>query len=625
MISIDIETYSPLDLQKSGAYKYAQDFNILLFGYAFNDEPVEVIDLASGQKLPDRVIRAIFDPRETKTAFNAAFERICLSAYFHQNLPPEQWSCTMVMAHEYGLGGSLEIVGEALQLPQDKQKLKTGRALIRYFSMPDKNGKRHLPQDDPERWKLFIEYNKQDVETERAIRQRLTAIPASEQELWAIDQRINDRGVRVDLDLAKKAIIIDEQIKSKLLQQAKELTGLENPNSPAQLKRWIEKKTGQQVPSINKKVIPTLQGLDADVDKMLDIHAQLSKTSLKKYQAMLDAAGKDGRVRGLMQFYGASRTGRWAGRLVQVQNLPQNKIEDLDEARRLVKNGNVEELQKRYGNVADVLSQLIRTAFIADGKFLVADFSAIEARILAWLASEEWRLQVFRTHGKIYEASAERMFKLPEGSVKKGDPARQKGKIAELALGYGGAVGAMKSMGALDMGLAEEELQPIVDSWRAANPAIVRYWHTVEQAARRAIITKQPVKLEHNIYFYIDKALLRLRLPSGRELSYAYPRLEDNTIVYEGLNLGRWERIETYGAKLVENIVQAVARDCLAEAMLRLERKGYRIVFHVHDEIICEGEGDIQEMLNIITAPISWAEGLPLAADAFECEYYRKD
>ncbi len=645
-LAIDIETYSSVSLKECGVYAYAAspDFEILLFGYAWDDGPVEVIDLAQGQKLPQELQDALYDPQILKTAFNASFERTCLSAFMGSVTPPEQWSCTAVMASELGLPRSLEAVGEVIGLPEDKQKSKTGRALIRYFSIPCKPTKsnglrtRNLPEHDPERWALYVEYNRQDVKAERAIRQKLSRfeIYPLEQPLWVHDQHINDRGVGVDLALAKRAVEIDGVIKGRLLEDAKTLTGLENPKSTAQLKGWIEETAGITVDSLNKKSIAGVRAeADCDiVDQMLDLRAGLAKTSTEKYNAMLRTAGPDGRIRGLTQFYGASRTGRWAGRLVQMQNLPQNKMpdRDLDTARQLVAAGDLETMELLFDDIAGTLSQLIRTAFVPRKgcRFIVSDFSAIEARVIAWLAQEEWRLDVFNTHGKIYEASAEQMFHLPKGSVKKGDPMRQKGKIAELALGYGGSVGALKSMGALEMGLEEEELKPLVNSWRAANPAIKKFWWDTDAAARKTIQTKAPTKLPFGMGFRKQGPLLKLRLPNGRELSYVKPRIVEDSITYEGTiqSSGGWGRIESYGPKLVENIVQATARDCLAVAIDRLERAGFPVVFHVHDEVICEvpiGVSSAEEISAIMSEPIEWAQGLPLKADAYECEYYRKD
>lgn len=645
-LSIDIETYSPLDLRQHGVYAYAAhpEFEILLFGYAFDDDPVQVIDLAQGEKLPQELQNALYDPEILKTAFNASFERTCLSAFLGSVTPPEQWSCTAVWARELGLPATLESVGIVLGLPEDKQKLKTGKALIRYFSIPCKPTKtngmrtRNLPQHDPERWRLYKEYNAGDVVAERAIRKKLANYPIlpSEQILWEHDQRINDRGVGVDLVFAEQAIRMDEVIKARLLDSARELTGLDNPKSTAQLKGWIEDTAGITVESLNKKSIAGVRA-DADhedVDRMLDIRAGLAKTSTEKYKAMQRTACEDHRIRGLTQFYGASRTGRWAGRLVQMQNLPQNKMpdRDLDIARQLVRAGDLTTMELLFDDISGTLSQLIRTAFIPrkGHRFIVADFSAIEARVIAWLSGEQWRMDVFNTHGKIYEASAEQMFHLPPGSVKKGDPMRQKGKIAELALGYGGSVGALKSMGALEMGLVEDELKPLVNSWRAANPAITKFWWDTDAAARRTIQTKAPTTLPFDMGFFKKGPLLKLRLPNGRELSYVKPAIVDDSITYEGniQSSGAWGRIESYGPKLVENIVQAVARDCLAEAICRLENNGFPVVFHVHDEVICEvpeGVSSAKELSAIMSEPIAWADGLPLRADAYECEYYRKD
>lgn len=645
-LAIDIETYSSVPLRDCGVYAYSQssDFEILLFGYAWDEEPVEVIDLARGQELPQELINALYDPKILKTAFNASFERTCLSAFLGRVTPPEQWSCTAVMARELGLPGSLAEVGEVIGLPEDKQKSKTGKALIRYFSIPCKPTKsngmrtRNLPEHDLEKWEEYVEYNRQDVVTERAIRKRLSrfSVDAKEQALWCHDQHINDRGVGVDLGLAKNAVEIDGIIKGRLLEQAKALTGLENPKSVAQLKDWIEETSGVTVESLNKKSIPNLrkEANSTEVNAVLDIRAGLAKTSTEKYNAMRRTACGDSRIRGLTQFYGAARTGRWAGRLVQMQNLPQNKMpdKDLDTARQLVAAGDLETLELLFDDISGTLSQLIRTAFVPrEGcRFIVSDFSAIEARVIAWLANEQWRLDVFNTHGKIYEASAEQMFHLPPGSVKKGDPMRQKGKIAELALGYGGSVGALKSMGALEMGLTEEELKPLVNSWRAANPAITKLWWDTDSAARKTIGSHCPTKLPFGMGFYMDGPLMRLRLPNGRELSYVKPKIEDDNITYEGTiqSSGGWGRIESYGPKLVENIVQATARDCLAVAIDRLENAGFPVVFHVHDEVICEvpiGVSSAEEIGAIMSEPIDWAEGLPLRADAYECEYYRKD
>lgn len=644
-LAIDVETYSSVSLQKCGVYAYAEspDFDILLFGYAFGDDPVTVIDLTKDE-FPTDIVNALYDPDVLKTAFNASFERTCLSAYFGKCTPAEQWSCTAVMARELGLPSSLEAVGAVLGLPEDKQKSKTGKALIRYFSIPCKptktNGQRvrNLPEHDCERWNMYIEYNRQDVEAERAIRKKLSRfkITDEEQALWVHDQHINDRGVMIDRTFAEMAVEIDAVIKNRLLQKAITLTGLENPKSTAQVKTWIEKTANIEVDSLNKKSIADVRSKakNESVDAMLDIRAGLAKTSTEKYNTMLRTVGKDGRIRGLTQFYGASRTGRWAGRLVQMQNLPQNKMpdRDLDIARQLVRANDLTALEICFDDISGTLSQLIRTAFIPRPgcRFIVADFSAIEARVLAWLANESWRMEVFNTHGKIYESSAEQMFHLPPGSVQKGNPMRQKGKIAELALGYGGSVGALKSMGALDMGIDEEELKPLVNSWRAANPAITKLWWDTDAAARRTIQTQEPTRLPHGMGFYKKGPLLKFVLPNGRELSYVKPAIIGDSITYEGTlqKSGAWGRIESYGPKLVENMVQATARDCLAVAIDRLERAGFPVVFHVHDEVICEvpiGISSAEELGAIMSETIDWAKELPLRADAYECEYYRKD
>lgn len=646
-LSIDIETFSSVSLRDCGVYAYASspDFEILLFGYAFDDDPVTVIDLTSGEKLPTEVLDALNDPSIIKTAFNASFERTCLTKYLGYRMEPKQWVCTSVMARELGLPGSLEDAGAAIGLPEDKQKSKTGKALIRFFSIPCKATKsnggrtRNMPSDDPERWALYIEYNRQDVVTEREIKRRLLKFPVipSEHDLWVIDQNINDRGVGVDLVLAENAVKIDREIKARLFDTAKDLTGLDNPKSTAQLKAWIEDVSGYQAESLNKKSISSVRAGAAsdEVNQMLDIRASLSKTSTEKYNAMLRTACPDSRIRGLTQFCGASRTGRWAGRLVQMQNLPQNKVpdEELDAARCLVRDGDLQTLEMLFEDPASILSQLIRTAFVPKPghRFIVADFSAIEARVLAWLADEDWRLQTFAEGGDIYCASASQMFKVPVVKHGVNGHLRQKGKIAELALGYGGAVGAMRAMGALEMGMTEEELAPIVKSWRAANKQVTKLWWDVDAAVRRCIQTQAPVDLPHGMRLRKQGPMMRLRLPNGRELSYIKPRIDhEDNITYEGVEqkTGRWGRIESYGPKFVENIVQATARDCLAEAMFRLEANGFPIVFHVHDEVICEvpiGVSSAEELGLMMGSAIPWADGLPLRADAYECSYYKKD
>jgi DNA polymerase len=647
-LSVDIETYSSVSLQKCGVYAYAEssDFDILLFGYAWDDEPAQVIDLTASSGIPLEFQRALYDSKILKTAFNANFERACLAAYLGKILPPEQWRCTAVLARHLGLPASLDAVGRVIGLPEDKQKQKIGLSLIRYFSIPCPPTKingartRNLPKHDVSKWLQYIDYCRQDVESEREIRNRLSRFHVHDAEwpLWALDQRINDRGVGVDVAFATRAVELDNIIKSRLLGQAKDITGLDNPKSVQQLKNWIEDTAGVEVESLNKKEIADVRKTinNEDVNAMLDIRAGLSKTSTEKYNAMIRTVCKDGRIRGLTQFYGAARTGRWAGRLVQMQNLPQNKMpeRDLDTARQLVKMGDLETLEMLFDDAPGVLSQLIRTAFIpAKGhKLIAADFNSIEARVIAWLADEQWRLDVFNTHGKIYEASAEQMFHLPSGSIKKGDPMRQKGKIAELALGYGGGAGALISMGALAMGLTEAELKPLVYSWRAANKSIVKFWWDTDAAARETINQQTPSYLPHGIAFRKQGSLLRLRLPNGRELSYVKPMIINDNIVYEGARqgVGKWGQIESYGPKLVENIVQAVARDCLADTITRVEAAGYPVIFHVHDELICDvpeaqAEKALNDILEIMNVSAPWAAGLPLSGAGYLCDYYRKD
>lgn len=650
ILSIDIETYSSNDISGCGVYKYAEaeDFAILLFAYSCDYGPVEIIDLASGEKLPDHIYKALSDPKILKTAFNATFERICLSKYFGLYLTSDQWECTMVRSAMLGLPLSLAAVGKVLNL--EDQKMDEGKALIRYFSVPCKPTKtngmrtRNLPEHAPDKWDVFKKYCKRDVEVENAIRQKTAAfrILLAEKELYDIDQRINDRGVMLDMQMVNNAIRMSLIYSGRLTAEAAELTGLDNPNSVAQLKGWLKQETGNEVKSLNKKDMPDIiKSADAEhVQRLLSIRQELGKTSVKKYEAMSKAVCEDDRVRGLLQFYGASRTGRWAGRLVQVQNLPQNHIEDLDFARSLVFKGDLDMLELCYGNVPDTLSQLIRTAFIAKPghTFIVSDFSAIEARVIAWLAGEAWRLEVFRTHGKIYEASASMMFHVPVESITKTDPRRQKGKIAELALGYQGGIGAMKTMGGEKMGLSEDEMKEIVTHWRSANPAIVGLWDEVQAAAMQAI-SGRDASIRKGVKFRTELGALTIELPSGRKLFYPRARIESRekfgrkskTIIYEGQNqtTKKWEDLETYGGKLVENIVQGIARDCLAVTMVRLEKMAYPIVFHVHDEVILEvpddGTRTLAEVCEVFKKPIVWAEGLPLKGDGYVTNYYKKD
>ncbi|WP_338630593.1 DNA polymerase [Clostridium baratii] len=662
-LAIDVETYSSLDIKKTGAYKYceAPDFEIMLFAYAFDDEEIKIVDFTNDEDLPDEVIDALEDENILKTAFNANFERNAISSYFALiECPPEQWDCSMVKALRLGLPSSLEMVGKALNFEEDKQKMKAGKSLIQYFCKPCKPTKsnggrtRNLPEHSPEKWNLFKEYCKQDVAVEREIRKKLSKYTTTkkEEELWYLDQRINDRGINLDLELIKMAIKCDEEYSNRLKKEAMDLTGLSNPNSPAQLKKWLSEKVGYEVKSLTKDSIPDLleASKDENVVRVLELRQLMAKTSIKKYQAMLDAkiddrrergfidAGKDaGRVKGLLQFYGANRTGRWAGRLVQVQNLPQNHLLDLDDARNFIKNGNFNEIEFLFDSIPDTLSQLIRTAFIPSkgNRFIVADFSAIEARVIAWYASEKWRLDVFKTHGKIYEASASQMFHIPIENIKKGSDLRQKGKIAELALGYGGSVGALTSMDK-NKSIPEDELPDLVKSWRNANPNITKFWWDCDKAAKKAIREKTTVCMQYGLKFIYDPGVLFIQLPSGRRLSYLRPKIEPHQtfsgdkITYEGMEQTskQWKRLDTYGPKLVENIVQATARDCLAETMFKIERKGYPIVMHVHDELIMDVPkefGSLEEVNTTFGEPIDWAPGLPLKADGYECNYYMKD
>ena len=642
ILEADIESFSDVDLIKCGVYAYADSpaFEILLFAYSFDGGETQIIDLAQGEKLPAEVEEAIFDVSVTKTAYNANFERTCLSKYFGRYIPPESWHCSAVQAAMLALPRSLEDVGRVLGL--DEQKMKEGKELIRYFCVPCKPTKanggrtRNLPRHAPEKWELFKTYCKRDVDVEKSIRRKLHnfPIPESEMELYRLDQRINDRGVLVDMGLVEQAIACERLHKEVVTKRAYELTGLENPNSVAQLKGWLGDK-GMEAESLSKKAVADMIAeTDGEVEELLRLRLLMAKTSVKKYEAMERSVCSDGRVHGLLQFYGANRTGRFAGRLVQIQNLPQNHLPDLELARDLVKQGRFEDIELLYDSTPNVLSELIRTAFIPKPgcRFVVADFSAIEARVLAWLSGEQWRLDVFTSHGKIYEASASSMFHVPMEEITKGSPLRQKGKLAELGLGFGGAAGALISMGALDMGLTEDELPPLVAAWRKANPHITQFWWDVDAAAVKAVTEKQKTKVGKIIFEY-KSGILFITLPSGRKLSYVKPRMAVNRfgrdgLTYEGISENKkWSRIETYGPKLVENIVQGTARDLLAEAMLRVEKKGYPIVMHCHDEIIAEvpeGSGSVDEMCEIMAVQPKWAEGLPLRADGYSCSFYQK-
>lgn len=648
-LSIDIETFSGADLGKVGVYKYAEspDFEVLLFAYAWGSDPVKVVDFTAGEALPDDVFNALTDPGVLKAAFNANFERVCLSHFFHLSLTAEQWDCTRVRALTAGLPSSLKGAGAALGI--DKAKMDEGAGLIRKFCMPCKpsraNGERTRwrPGDAPEDWAVFKKYCARDVEAEREIRERLNYVEYTnaERELYVLDQKINDTGVRIDRPFVEAAIADDTASAAATLAKAQQLTGLSNPGSVSQMKEWLKEQLGRDVPSLTKAVVAELihdDATPAKVKEALQYRQRLGKTSVAKYQKMKDVAGEGDRIRGLFQFYGANRTGRFAGRLVQLQNLPRNSIEPLDLLRRLVRQGDADLVEAWFMPLPVALSQLVRTALVASpGNVLtVSDFSAIEARVIAWLAGETWRNEVFATHGKIYEASAAQMFHVPMESITKGSELRQKGKVAELACGYGGGVGALKAMGADKMGLSDNELQDIITRWRAKSPRIVRLWSALEDAAKMAIKTRDTVRIRQGITMSATDNFLRVFLPSGRCLYYAEPTVEPvakfgkfiDTVTYMGVNqaTNKWERQDTYGGKLTENVVQAIARDCLGEAMRRVDRQGYRIVAHVHDEIIIDGPRGILGKVNEIMAePIDWAPGLRLRGDGYETEYYRKD
>lgn len=651
-LSIDIETYSSVDLTKSGLYKYVQspDFEILLFAYSFDDEPVEVVDLTQkGRTLPQRVIWALQDPTVKKTAFNAAFEWYCINKFFVS--PLEQWECTMVHAYYAGYAGGLGLVAEAMGMPPDKKKDTAGKALIKLFCCPNgKKTKKHpydrvLPKHEPEKWELFIEYCRQDVVAEKAIKEKLDKYPLPEQEqrYWIMDQAINSGGVGTAMPLIDGALYIKDAVEQELKENIRAITGTNNPNSDDQVKAWIFETTGIEVKSLEKKVVEDV--FDAvsafpEVVTVLNLRKQLKKSSLAKYATLKDGTCADGRFRGMLQFYGA-KTGRWAGRAVQPQNLPRNYLATLDTARELVMQKNVEGLKLIYGNVQDTASQLIRTAFVPAGGciFAVADYSAIEARVIAWLAGENWKLDVFRTHGKIYEASASAMFGVPLEKITKGNPEyelRAKGKVAELALGYQGGAGSLISMGALKMGLEEEELPDIVRRWRASNPRIKDLWWKLDRAAVQCVKYGTPQYLQKRIVLSRDQEYLFITLPSGRQLFYLHPgilpnRWGDDAISYEGRGASKkWVTLETYGGKLTENVVQAIARDCLAEAMYKLHCAGYKICFHVHDEVILEiPQNDpcynLDNAIKIMCEPPAWAPDLPLNADGFTSDYYKKD
>ena len=640
-LSIDLETYSSFDLGKSGVYKYAEseDFEILLFAYSIDDGEVKVIDLASGEIIHEEILQALKDESIEKWAFNANFERVCLSRFLGERLKPQGWYCTMIWSAYLGLPLSLEKVGEVLKL--DKQKMNEGKALIRYFSIPCKPTKtngmrtRNLPHHDLEKWSTFMEYNQRDVETEMAIKKKLSAfpMPQSEWENYCIDQNINDRGILIDEVLVDSAIKFDEILREENMDRAIELTGLENPNSPLQLKEWLNKK-GLEIDSLAKKDVESaLKNAEGDIKEVLELRQELSKSSVRKYDAMKNVKGKDNRARGLIQFYGANRTGRYSGRLIQVQNLRRNNLKDLELARSLVKNEDYETLEILYESPSDILSQLIRTAFIPKGgtRFIISDFSAIEARVLAWLAGEQWVLDAFENGEDIYCRTASRMFGVPVEKHGVNGQLRQKGKIATLACGYQGALGALKAMGGIEMGLSEDELQSIVDSWREANPNIVSLWWDIDSVVKRVVKTRTKEEYKSLVISY-EKGILFIELPSKRRLAYPKAKIGMNrfggeSIVYEGIVVGnKWDKIESYGGKFVENIVQAIARDILAEAMMRLEKKGFNIVMHIHDEVVIESDSSsIEEVNEIMSVVPEWADGLILDADGFESEFYKKD
>lgn len=650
-LSIDLETYCELDLRDVGVYRYAEheSFEVLMLAYSFDngpftEEPVKIVDY-SLETTPDELLKALKDPTVIKSAHNASFERTCMAAWFGMPMPPKEWRCTMVDSTRIGLPAALGQVAEVLKL--EEQKDKAGTALISYFSKPCKPTKanegrtRNLPHHYPEKWQQFLDYCKQDVEVERKIRRKINSfpVPQTEQDLWTLDQEINDRGVQLDLLLMEGAVACDIEAKEKAMERAVALTGLSNPNSPTQMMGWL-KEQGAEIPNMRAETINLFleEYTSGPVHEALKLRQELSKSSIKKYGKMQSMVCADERVRGLLQFYGASKTGRWAGRGVQVQNLTKNKmsLSLLNDARELIKQHDFEGLDLLFSeSQQDILSQLVRTCFVAKPghKFIVSDFSAIEARVIAWFAGEDWRLRVFETHGKIYEASASQMFKVPIEEIGKGSPLRQKGKVSELALGYQGGPGALKNMGALDMGIEEKELKPLVDAWRKANPNIVKFWYACNEAALTAVRDDTPVTT-HRVTFRKDKGFLLIDLPSGRSLSYAKPHIVEgkygDAVAHFGLGENKqWGRIEAYGGKWVENIVQAVARDLLAVSMIRLERAGYPIVMHVHDEVVLEVPAEEEDALQVVETvmgqPVSWAPGLPLEADGFETTFYKKD
>ena len=646
-LSCDIETFSDVDLIRCGVYKYADspNFEMLLFAYAVDDGDVHIIDIAGGEELPEEIIQVIKSDTVVKTAYNAQFERVCLSRYLKlpegEYLNPQSWYCTAVQAAELALPLSLADVGSVLGL--ERQKMTEGKELIKYFCVPCKptksngNRTRNRPCHDINKWETFKKYCMRDVDVERQIADKLKMYPISDEEhrLYVLDQIINDRGVLVDSELAEQAVKLNSIQTAVAVEQAYMITGLENPNSVTQLKQWL-KENGVEIESLSKKAVKSLADeTDGDVSEMLKLRLLMAKTSVKKYEAVIRSVCSDNRVHGMMRFCGANRTGRWSGNILQPQNLPQNHLPDLTLARDIVKDGDFEMLDMMFGNVPNVLSELIRTVLIPkpNHRFIVADFSAIEARVLAWIAGEQWRIDTFKNGGDIYCASASKMFKVPVEKNGVNGELRQKGKISELACGYGGSVGALKNMGAVEMGVQENELQGLINDWRNANPHIVRFWYEVGNAAMKAIKEKTTVPLGKLVFAY-ERGILFIRLPSGRRLSYIKPRIGTNrfggdSITYMGINSAKkWDRLETFGGKLTENIVQGTARDLLANALINAANAGYDTVFHVHDEIICEvpnGYGSVDELCKLMCIKPEWADGLPLNADGFECEYYKKE
>lgn len=646
-LSCDIETFSDVDLIRCGVYKYADspDFEMLLFAYAADDGDVHIIDIAGGEELPEKIIQAIKSDTVVKTAYNAQFERVCLSRYLKlpegEYLNPQSWYCTAVQAAELALPLSLADVGSVLGL--ERQKMTEGKELIKYFCVPCKptksngNRTRNRPCHDINKWETFKKYCMRDVDVERQIADKLKMYPIRDEEhrLYVLDQIINDRGVLVDSELAEQAVKLNSIQTTVAVEQAYMITGLENPNSVTQLKQWL-KENGVEIESLSKKAVKSLADeTDGDVSEILKLRLLMAKTSVKKYEAVIRSVCSDNRVHGMMRFCGANRTGRWSGNILQPQNLPQNHLPDLTLARDIVKDGDFEMLDMMFGNVPNVLSELIRTILIPkpNHRFIVADFSAIEARVLAWIAGEQWRIDTFKNGGDIYCASASKMFKVPVEKHGVNGELRQKGKISELACGYGGSVGALKNMGAVEMGVQENELQGLINDWRNANPHIVRFWYEVGNAAMKAIKEKTTVPLGKLVFAY-ERGILFIRLPSGRRLSYIKPRIGTNrfggdSITYMGINSAKkWDRLETFGGKLTENIVQGTARDLLANALINAANAGYDTVFHVHDEIICEvpnGYGSVDELCRLMCIKTDWADGLPLNADGFECEYYKKE